>query len=99
MGLNKNKKVPIIYSVIQIHMPELAMFKRAPTYKRKDCSFCKTVRVVVALAVLVMLLASLSFDYGLLKGIQFTDLFATIVGVAFLIVIGYKVWDEYYRKR
>lgn len=74
------------------------MFKRPPTYKRKDCSFCKTARVVIALSVLVLLLASFSYDFGALRGILFTDLFATLIGIAFIAVIAYKVWDEYYRK-
>jgi hypothetical protein len=74
------------------------MFKRPPTYRRKDCSFCKTIRVVIALSVLVLMLASFSFDYGVLKGIQFTDFFAALIGIAFVSVISYKVWDEYYRK-
>jgi hypothetical protein len=75
------------------------MFGRGPTYSRKDCSFCKTLRIVIAMAVLVLALASLTFDFGLLEGIYFTDLFATIVGIGFFVVFGWKLWDEYLRKR
>jgi len=50
------------------------------------------------MAVFVLVLASFSFDLGLLKDIQFTDMFATIVGVGFLVVLGWRVWIEFIRK-
>jgi len=75
------------------------MFGRGPTYTRKDCSFCKTIRIVIAMAILVLALASLTFDFGLLEGIYFTDLFAAVVGIGFFIVFGWKLWDEYLRDR
>ena len=75
------------------------MFRRAPSYPRKGCSFCKTMRVVVAMAILVLALASLSFDFGLLADIHFTDLFAALIAAALLVVMAWKAWDEHLRER
>ena len=75
------------------------MFFRPPSYQRQDCSICKTVRLVIALAVLVLALASLTFDMGIFADIYFTDLFATIVGIGFLVVFSWKLWDEYLRNK
>jgi len=74
------------------------VFKRPPSYPRQGCSICKTLRVVVAMAVFVLVLASFSFDLGLLKGIQFTDMFAAIIGAGFVLVLGWRIWIEFIRK-
>ena len=74
------------------------VFKRPPSYPRQSCGICKTLRVVVAMAVFVLVLASFSFDLGLLKGIQFTDMFAAIIGAGFVLVLGWRIWIEFIRK-
>jgi hypothetical protein len=74
------------------------IFRRGPSYPRKDCSLCKTMRLFIAMAVLVLALASFAFDFEGLKHIEFTDFFAYLVGVGFVATIAWRIWAEYLRK-
>ena len=75
------------------------MLFRPPSYPRKDCSLCKTFRLVISMAVLILAIASLTFDFGLLKDINFSDLFALLIGIGLLLTVSWKVWQEYFRKK
>ena len=51
------------------------------------------------MAVLILAIASLTFDFGLLKDINFSDLFALLIGIGLLLTMSWKVWKEYFRKK
>lgn len=71
---------------------------RYPDEKR-PCSFCRTLRVVIMFAVLILALLAYSDNLTWLQDIQFIDIFATAIGVAFVLVIAYKTWEEYGRPK
>lgn len=71
---------------------------RYPDEKR-PCSFCRTLRVVIMFAVLILALLAYSDNLTWLQDIQFIDIFAASIGVAFVLVIVYKTWEEYGRPK
>jgi hypothetical protein len=66
---------------------------------KKPCAFCRTMRVVVIFAVMVVMLMSYADKLHWLADIEFTSLFGYIVVAFFFTVLGYRVWDEYGRPK
>jgi len=66
---------------------------------KKPCAFCRTMRVVVIFAVMVVMLMAYANKLQWLENIDFTSLFGYLVVVFFCVVLGYRVWDEYGRPK
>jgi hypothetical protein len=66
---------------------------------KKPCAFCRTMRVVVIFAVMVVMLMSYADKLHWLADIEFTSLFGYLVVAFFFTVLGYRVWDEYGRPK
>ena len=66
---------------------------------KKPCAFCRTMRVVVIFAVMVVMLMFYADKLHWLEDIDFTSLFGYLVVVFFFTVLGYRVWDEYGRPK
>jgi hypothetical protein len=66
---------------------------------KKPCAFCRTMRVVVVFAVMVVMLMSYADKLHWLADIEFTSLFGYLVVAFFFTVLGYRVWDEYGRPK
>jgi hypothetical protein len=66
---------------------------------KKPCAVCRTMRVVVIFAVMVVMLMAYANKLHWLEDIDFTSLFGYLVVVFFFTVLGYRVWDEYGRPK
>ena len=66
---------------------------------KKPCAFCRTMRVVLIYAVMVVMLMAYANKLQWLKNIDFTSLFGYLVVAFFFTVLGYRVWDEYGRPK
>jgi len=66
---------------------------------KKPCAFCRTMRVVVMFAVVTVMLMAYADKLHWLEDIPFTNLFGYLIAVAFLLVLGYRFWDEYWRPK
>ncbi|MBT3436003.1 MAG: hypothetical protein HOH02_11565 [Oceanospirillaceae bacterium] len=66
---------------------------------KKPCAFCRTMRVVVMFAVVMVMLMAYADKLHWLEDIPFTNLFGYLIAVAFLLVLGYRYWDEYWRPK
>lgn len=66
---------------------------------KKPCAFCRTMRVVVVFAVMVVMLMSYADKLHWLADIEFTSLFGYLVVAFFFTVLGYRVWNEYGRPK
>ena len=66
---------------------------------KKPCAFCRTMRVVLIFAVMVVMLMAYANKLQWLKNIDFTRLFGYLVVAFFFTVLGYRVWDEYGRPK
>jgi hypothetical protein len=66
---------------------------------KNPCAFCRTMRVVVIFAVMVLMLMAYADKLHWLADIEFTSLFGYLVVAFFLTVLSYRVWDEYGRPK
>jgi hypothetical protein len=66
---------------------------------KRPCAFCRTLRVVVIFALLMVALMAYADKLSWLEDIQFTDIFANSIAGAFFLVLGYKVWAEYWKPK
>jgi len=71
---------------------------RDPNGKR-PCAICRTLRVVIVFALLVVALMAYADKLAWLKDIQFTDIFAYAIAVAFVVVLVFKTWQEYWKPK
>jgi len=66
---------------------------------KKPCSFCRTMLVVVMFAVVTVMLMAYSGKLHWLEDIPFNNLFGYLIAGAFVLVLGYRFWDEYWRPK
>ena len=66
---------------------------------KRPCAFCRTLRVVVIFALLVVALMAYADKLAWLENIQFTDIFAYVIAVAFVVVLVFKIWEEYWKPK
>ena len=64
---------------------------------KQPCAFCRTMRIVLIFAVMLVMLMAYADKLSWLRDIDFTTLFGYSMVVFFFAVLGYRVWDEYFR--
>ena len=64
---------------------------------KQPCAFCRTMRLVLIFAVMVVMLMAYGDKLSWLRDIDFTTLFGYLMVVVFFTILGYRVWDEYFR--
>ena len=66
---------------------------------KQPCAFCRTMRIVLIFAVMLVMLMAYADKLSWLRDIDFTTLFGYSMVVFFFTVLGYRVWDEYFRAK
>ena len=66
---------------------------------KQPCAFCRTMRLVLIFAVMVVMLMAYADKLSWLRDIDFTTLFGYLMVVVFFTILGYRVWDEYFRAK
>lgn len=66
---------------------------------KQPCAFCRTMRLVLIFAVMLVMLMAYADKLSWLRDIDFTTLFGYSMVVFFFTVLGYRVWDEYFRAK
>ena len=64
---------------------------------KQPCAFCRTMRLVLIFAVMLVMLLAYADKLSWLRDIDFTTLFGYSMVAFFFTVLGYRVWDEYFR--
>ena len=64
---------------------------------KQHCAFCRTMRLVLIFAVMVVMLMAYGDKLSWLRDIDFTTFFGYAMVVVFFTILGYRVWDEYFR--
>ena len=64
---------------------------------KQPCAFCRTMRLVLIFAVMLVMLLAYADKLSWLRDIDFTTLFGYLMAVVFFTILGYRVWDEYFR--
>jgi len=65
---------------------------------RPNCRFCSTLRIVISMSIMTLVLASFALDMRIFSDIPFTNSFASIIGLLFLTILGWRIWHEYLKK-
>jgi len=50
------------------------------------------------MSIMTLVIASFVFDMRIFSDIAFTDSFASVIGILFLSVLGWRIWNEYLKK-
>ena len=66
---------------------------------KQPCAFCRTMRLVLIFAVMLVMLMAYGDKLSWLRDIDFTTLFGYLMVVVFFTILGYRVWDEYFRAK
>ena len=64
---------------------------------KQPCAFCRTMRLVLIFAVMLVMLMAYGDKLSWLRDIDFTTFFGYAMVVVFFTILGYRVWDEYFR--
>ena len=65
--------------------------------QNEPCKVCKLIRIYLIVCVPILIVLYNKPEISLLKGILLTELFATIIGVAFLLTILWKSYHEFWK--
>ena len=65
----------------------------------ETCKVCKLIRIYLIVCVPMLIVLYTKPEISALKGILLTDLFATIIGVGFVVTILWKSYLEFWKPR
>ena len=65
---------------------------------KNDCPMCRIIRVYLMIGVPIVILMMLGQEAEALQGVLLTNIFAVIIGVAFVALVAWKAYDEFWRR-
>ena len=65
----------------------------------ETCKVCKLIRIYLIVCFPMLIMLYTKPEISALKGILLTDLFATIIGVGFVLTILWKSYQEFWKPR
>ena len=65
---------------------------------KSDCAMCRIIRVYLMIGVPIVILMMLGQEAEALQGVLLTNIFAVIIGVAFVALVAWKAYDEFWRR-
>ena len=66
---------------------------------KPPCAVCKLVRTYFLIAVPMRIMLYIKPEMSMLKGIALTDVFATVIGVMFVLTILWKAYQEFWKPK
>jgi hypothetical protein len=67
--------------------------------QRKDvCTMCRIIRIYLMIGAPIVVMMMLGQQAEALRGIMLTNIFSVIVGVAFVALVSWKAYDEFWRR-
>lgn len=66
----------------------------------QDCAVCKLIRVYIMIAVPMIGLVWLNPESSneFLREVSITNLFANLIGIAFVIIVAWKAYNEFWKR-
>lgn len=66
----------------------------------QDCAVCRLIRVYIMVAVPMIFMVWLNPDSSseFLSEVSLTNLFANLVGIALVIIVGWKAYNEFWKR-
>jgi disulfide bond formation protein DsbB len=65
---------------------------------KSDCPMCRIIRIYLMIGVPIVILMMLGQEAEALQGVLLTNIFAVIIGVAFVALVAWKAYDEFWRR-
>ncbi|MDA0687542.1 MAG: hypothetical protein O2948_02770 [Proteobacteria bacterium] len=59
---------------------------------------CRIIRIYLMIGVPIVILMMLGQEAEALQGVLLTNIFAVIIGVAFVALVAWKAYDEFWRR-
>lgn len=63
------------------------------------CQVCKIIRIYLMIAVPLVIIMGLGTEVTFLREVQLTSLLSTAIGIGFVVVVAWRAYDEFWRKR
>ncbi|MGB2044234.1 MAG: hypothetical protein ACPH3I_01900 [Porticoccaceae bacterium] len=67
--------------------------------EKPPCAVCRLIRTYMLIAIPMILILYIQPEFNRLKGIALTDLFATFIGVMFVVTVLWKAYIEYWKPK
>ena len=67
--------------------------------QKPPCAVCRLIRTYMLIAIPMILILYIQPEFNRLKGVALTDLFATFIGVMFVVTVLWKAYIEYWKPK
>ena len=67
--------------------------------QKPPCAVCRLIRTYMLIAIPMILILYLQPEFNRLKGVALTDLFATFIGVMFVVTVLWRAYLEYWKPK
>lgn len=67
--------------------------------EKPPCAMCKLIRTYMLVAVPMILIMYVQPEFTRLKGVALTDLFASFIGLMFVLTVLWKAYQEYWKPK
>ena len=64
---------------------------------KEKCKVCRLIRIYVICAVPLLIILYLKPEFGVLKGVLLTNIFATLITITFVATVGWKAYIEFWK--
>lgn len=66
--------------------------------RKNDCAMCRIIRVYLMIGAPIVVMMMLGQEAKVLQGVLLTNIFALLIGVAFVALVAWKAYDEFWRR-
>jgi disulfide bond formation protein DsbB len=67
--------------------------------QKPPCAVCRLIRTYMLIAIPMILILYLQPEFNRLKGVALTNLFATFIGVMFVVTVLWRAYLEYWKPK
>jgi disulfide bond formation protein DsbB len=67
--------------------------------QKPPCAECRLIRTYMLIAIPMILILYIQPEFNRLKGVALTDLFATFIGVMFVVTVLWRAYLEYWKPK
>jgi disulfide bond formation protein DsbB len=67
--------------------------------QKPPCAVCRLIRTYMLIAIPMILILYIQPEFSRLKGVALTDLFATFIGVMFVVTVLWRAYLEYWKPK
>lgn len=71
----------------------------AEKHQKPPCAVCRLIRTYMLIAIPMILILYIQPEFNRLKGVALTDLFATFIGVMFVVTVLWRAYLEYWKPK